>query len=55
MEHFGADCVQVMNKDALLVSGQDYPDVEYLLVDPSCTGSGNNKIIFVYPEWMNYS
>ena len=37
-----------MNRDALSVSGQDYPDVEYLLVDPSCTGSGNNTFFYIY-------
>jgi putative methyltransferase len=32
--------VKVINCDFLKVDPSDYPDVEYILVDPSCSGSG---------------
>lgn len=37
----GATCVKTLHKDVLECSAEDFPGVEYILVDPSCTGSGN--------------
>lgn len=36
----GATCVKTLNKDVLDCGPEDFPGVEYILVDPSCTGSG---------------
>jgi len=38
----GTDCVSATHKDFLRVSPRDpkYKDVKYILVDPSCSGSG---------------
>ena len=35
-----ATIVQTINKDVLEVTPEDVPKVEYILLDPSCTGSG---------------
>lgn len=40
VESSGATCVQTMNKDVLTIFESDCPGVEYILVDPSCSGSG---------------
>ena len=38
----GAECVSVTHKDFVRVDPYDpkYKDVKYILVDPSCSGSG---------------
>lgn len=36
----GATCVEAINADVFTITGEKYPDVEYILVDPSCSGSG---------------
>ncbi|KAF5303838.1 hypothetical protein FQR65_LT08095 [Abscondita terminalis] len=35
-----ATCIKTIHNDVLLVTPEQCPDVEYILVDPSCTGSG---------------
>ncbi|KRT83787.1 hypothetical protein AMK59_4718 [Oryctes borbonicus] len=40
MHKTGVTCVQTINKDILKVTNDDCKDVEYILVDPSCSGSG---------------
>jgi putative methyltransferase len=35
-----ATIVQTLNKDVLEVTAEDVPKVEYILLDPSCSGSG---------------
>ncbi|XP_076648392.1 nop2/Sun-like domain containing protein 5 [Halictus rubicundus] len=35
-----ASCVETLNKDALTLETEDYSDVDYILVDPTCSGSG---------------
>ncbi|VEN48827.1 unnamed protein product [Callosobruchus maculatus] len=35
-----ATCVKVINKDVLDCAKKDFPGAEYILVDPSCSGSG---------------
>ncbi|CAH1990799.1 unnamed protein product [Acanthoscelides obtectus] len=39
----GATCVKVINKDVLQCNGKEFPGVEYILVDPSCSGSGKER------------
>uniref|UniRef100_A0A6P7GQY4 Probable 28S rRNA (Cytosine-C(5))-methyltransferase n=1 Tax=Diabrotica virgifera virgifera TaxID=50390 RepID=A0A6P7GQY4_DIAVI len=36
----GATCIKTFNKDVLDCTKADFPDVEYILVDPSCSGTG---------------
>ncbi|XP_026669434.1 probable 28S rRNA (cytosine-C(5))-methyltransferase [Ceratina calcarata] len=36
----GATCVKTIKKDALELEPDECPDVEYILVDPTCSGSG---------------
>ncbi|XP_011644194.1 probable 28S rRNA (cytosine-C(5))-methyltransferase [Pogonomyrmex barbatus] len=33
-------CVELVNQDALTLNPERYSDVEYILVDPTCSGSG---------------
>ncbi|KOX74880.1 Putative methyltransferase NSUN5 [Melipona quadrifasciata] len=40
IELTGASCVETVNKDALALKSDEYPNVEYVLVDPTCSGSG---------------
>jgi putative methyltransferase len=40
LDNLGANCCIVENKDFTDIDPSDYPDVEYILVDPSCSGSG---------------
>lgn len=35
-----ATIVQPINRDVLEVTAEDVPKVEYILLDPSCSGSG---------------
>lgn len=39
-EEAGCSIVETKHSDALLLTAEDCPDVEYVLVDPSCSGSG---------------
>ncbi|KAG5883733.1 hypothetical protein JTB14_024234 [Gonioctena quinquepunctata] len=36
----GAKCIQSFNKDVLACIPEEFPGLEYILVDPSCSGSG---------------
>nr|XP_034176124.1 probable 28S rRNA (cytosine-C(5))-methyltransferase isoform X1 [Osmia lignaria] len=36
----GASCINAILKDAVTLNANEYSDVEYILVDPSCSGSG---------------
>lgn len=40
LEKANADNVLTFNKDALGVKEEDIPNCEYILVDPTCSGSG---------------
>ncbi|EFA10277.1 28S rRNA (cytosine-C(5))-methyltransferase [Tribolium castaneum] len=40
VESSGASCVEPINSDVLQLTAQQYPDIDYILVDPSCSGSG---------------
>ncbi|XP_018318829.1 uncharacterized protein LOC108732484 [Agrilus planipennis] len=40
VEKSGASCVRTVHKDLLNLNGSDFPNVQYILVDPSCSGSG---------------
>lgn len=44
----GATCVQTFNKDVLTCSDKDFPNVEYILVDPSCSGSGQSTFMTIF-------
>lgn len=39
-EEAGCRIVETKNNDSLLITAEECPDVEYVLVDPSCSGSG---------------
>ncbi|XP_063821513.1 28S rRNA (cytosine-C(5))-methyltransferase [Ostrinia nubilalis] len=43
-------CVETMNKDCLEIKRGDLDDVEYILLDPSCTGSGMEISVHNYVE-----
>ena len=40
MQKFGADNIQIINNDFLNVDPNVYPEVDYIILDPSCSGSG---------------
>ena len=40
LDKCGASHVKVMRQDFLVLNPEDYQDVEYILMDPSCSGSG---------------
>ena len=40
MKKFGAEDVEILNKDFLDVNPIEYRNVEYIILDPSCSGSG---------------
>lgn len=49
LEKYGVKNVETFNMDALTFPY--YDDVKYILVDPSCSGSG--KILFVFNCWFD--
>ncbi|XP_011300934.1 probable 28S rRNA (cytosine-C(5))-methyltransferase [Fopius arisanus] len=48
VNHANTECVQTFNRDALTLSPEECEDVQYILVDPSCSGSGMDR-----PEFEN--
>lgn len=36
----GATCVETLHSDSMLINSETCPGVEYILLDPSCSGSG---------------
>jgi putative methyltransferase len=48
LEGLGVTNVTVVNKDFTDVIPHEHPEVEYILVDPSCSGSGINLYYSVY-------
>ncbi|XP_063377769.1 28S rRNA (cytosine-C(5))-methyltransferase [Cydia fagiglandana] len=50
VEKTGSKCVETINKDALALRRGDYDDVEYILLDPSCSGSGMELCVHNYIE-----
>ena len=52
----GASCVKVIHKDFLRVDPADsqYRDVKYILVDPSCSGSGLFIIIIYLQRCLDW-
>lgn len=40
IEASGATCVKTINRDVITITEKECPNVEYILVDPSCSGSG---------------
>lgn len=51
IETSGASCVQTINQDVLTVTSTQCPNVEYILVDPSCTGSG--KLFYYFCKYIH--
>ncbi|XP_077283877.1 uncharacterized protein LOC143909659 isoform X2 [Arctopsyche grandis] len=43
VEASGATCVKLINKDVTLLRRTDCPNVDYILLDPSCSGSGIDR------------
>lgn len=35
-----SSCVKTLNEDSLTLEGEDYSDVDCILVDPTCSSSG---------------
>ncbi|XP_011564289.3 28S rRNA (cytosine-C(5))-methyltransferase [Plutella xylostella] len=50
VEKTGCKCVTTMHKDALELKRGDFDDVEYILLDPSCSGSGMDFSVHNYIE-----
>ncbi|XP_001605827.2 probable 28S rRNA (cytosine-C(5))-methyltransferase [Nasonia vitripennis] len=48
-----ASCVETIQADALTISPEFYPNIEYILVDPSCSGSGMVDRIEIRKEDQN--
>lgn len=48
VESAGATCVKTINRDVIALTSRDFQDVEYILVDPSCSGSGKFAFIFCW-------
>lgn len=47
----GCEIVRPINKDSLSLTAEEVPGVEYILVDPSCSGSGiQNRLSFMSEE-----
>lgn len=40
-------CVESLNQDALTLDPKQYSHVEYILVDPTCSGSGKRILRFL--------
>lgn len=49
----GVTCVKTINNDVLECSAKDFPGVEYILVDPSCSGTGVFVIRFIMFYYAN--
>ncbi|XP_013190002.2 28S rRNA (cytosine-C(5))-methyltransferase [Amyelois transitella] len=50
VERTGSKCVETMHKDSLEIKRGDLDDVEYILLDPSCSGSGMELCVHNYIE-----
>ncbi|XP_045781577.1 28S rRNA (cytosine-C(5))-methyltransferase-like [Maniola jurtina] len=50
VEATGSKCVQTLCKDSLQIRRGDLDDVEYILLDPSCSGSGMDLSVHSYVE-----
>ncbi|CAG9861893.1 unnamed protein product [Phyllotreta striolata] len=44
LDNAGATCVKALNRDVLTCNDKDFPNVEYILVDPSCSGTGITEV-----------
>lgn len=51
----GASCVQAKLTDFMKVDPNDpaYKDVKYILVDPSCSGTGERGIFQLHSIWLS--
>lgn len=41
----GATCVKTINRDVMTLTSNDCRDVDYILIDPSCSGSGKKHFL----------
>lgn len=41
-------CVKPLNQDVLTLDPKQYSHVEYILVDPSCSGSGKIPLCLIF-------
>jgi len=48
LDGLGVTNVTVINKDFTDLIPKEHPEVEYILVDPSCSGSGDMIYIYFY-------
>lgn len=55
VSHTNAKCIEPIQADALTISPEQYPNVKFILVDPSCSGSGMNRIEIRKPGEENLS
>lgn len=54
VESSGATCVKTINRDVITLTSQDCPNVDYVLIDPSCSGSGTNLFFFILQFITHY-
>ncbi|CAH0718817.1 unnamed protein product, partial [Brenthis ino] len=50
VEKTASKCVETIHKDSLEIKRGDYDDVEYIILDPSCSGSGMELSVHKYIE-----
>nr|CAD7398826.1 unnamed protein product [Timema cristinae] len=50
VEKSGASFVKTIRNDVLMVDSSNCPNVEYILLDPTCSGSGIVDRVSMYPE-----
>ncbi|XP_058799370.1 28S rRNA (cytosine-C(5))-methyltransferase-like isoform X2 [Phymastichus coffea] len=55
VSHTNAKCVETIQADALTISPEQYLNIKYILVDPSCSGSGMSRIEIRKPSQANLS
>lgn len=48
LESSGVQCVKPINNDALTYFVDEFKEIEYIVVDPSCSGSGIYILIICY-------
>lgn len=50
VKNSGATNIETIHEDVTKLDVKQYADVEYILLDPSCSGSGRlNKILLTFP------
>ena len=44
LKQYSCDFVEVLNQDFTEIDPSNFNDIEYILVDPSCSGSGKSSV-----------